>query len=485
MKIKNRKVGVTLIALVITFSTFLPAHSAPLDLTKINVLSSENISSTTVDGHLEVYLNSFKPNTQIYFKVNLNNSEPTTLVSNGSKLDLAANGTFQFSTTSGSTLSEKAIKEPIRTFSDSNGNVVLKVLPTPPDFPIISFSGDTSLVAKRQILSTPVVASGTYALATQGDQINFFVKSPNNLIGFRQIDDSQLLPSVGGIPIYTYLDQTDFGVTATSPGIWRLLDKDFNYLERINRVQTKFGSLLSEGHGMTTSPSGNAVVITTPVRQVDSSWLKRQYKLPILDCDIAEVRNGKAIREFSFWDWAVAHKSIAQPLFDAMPLFNDPQNPTSSPIDICHANSMEYYKPLNTYLLSFRSPSIIVMLSADLKNITTILPTNSSLQHFARFNGKNQITDLGNYTFAKNSKFQVFNRSGNTWKLTEYNFPNHTEYCGNTNFLDKTHIWLGGGCGPATPGVLGAIYEINGNDLIEIGQVKLDKFNYSYRADLL
>jgi hypothetical protein len=330
-----------------------------------------------------------------------------------------------------------------------------------------------------------VVASGTYALATRGTQINYFVKSPNNLIGFRQIDDSSLSPSVGGKPFYAYLEQTDFGVTATSPGIWRMLDKNFNYLERINKVQTKYGLLSSEGHGMTTSPSGNAVVITTPTRQVDSSWLKRQYKLPILDCDIAEVRNGIAIREFSFWDWATAHKSLAEPMFDAMPLFNDPQNPNSSPIDICHANSMEYYAPLKSYLLSFRSPSILVLISTDLKNITSIIQTNGSLQHFARFNSKTQITDLGNYTFAKNSKFQVFNKVGANWKLTEYNFPNHTEYCGNTNFLDKTHVWLGGGCGPATPGVLGAIYEISGNELKEVGQVKLDKFTYSYRADLL
>ena len=290
------------------------------------------------------------------------------------------------------------------TFTDSSGSTILKVLPTPPDFPITSFTGDTSLIAKKQILSTPVVNNGTYALATQGSQINYFVKSPNNLIGFRQIDDTSLSPSVGGVPYYAYLEQTDFGVTATSPGIWRLLDKNFNSLERINKIKTKFGFLNSEGHGMTTSPNGNAVVITTPTRQVDSSWLKRQYKLPILDCDIAEVRNGVAIREFSFWDWAVAHKAIAQPTFDAMPLFNDPQNPNSSPIDICHANSMEYYKPLNTYLLSFRSPSIDVLISPDLKNITTILSTNSSLQHFARFNSKNQITDLGNYTFAKNSE---------------------------------------------------------------------------------
>ena len=94
---RRNKSQVIAVAFMATFSTMYPAHSASLDLSKISVLSSENISTASVDGHLEVYLNSFKPNTQIFFKVNLNNSDPTTLISNGSKLDLAANGTFQFS----------------------------------------------------------------------------------------------------------------------------------------------------------------------------------------------------------------------------------------------------------------------------------------------------------------------------------------------------------------------------------------------------
>ena len=462
-----------------------PSAYATHDATKIDVLSSENISTADVNNVKEVYLNTFRPNTQIFFKISMNNAEATTLVSNGSKLDLAPNSTFQFSVTSGATLDQATLKEPIRLFTDAAGKDVIKVFPTPPDFPITTFSGDTSLVAKRQILSTPVVTTGTYALATKGTQVNYFIRSPNNIIGFRNIDDSSVKPSLGGVPFYAYLEQTDFGVTATSPGYWRILDKNFNPIERINKVQTKFGLLPSEGHGMTTSPNGNAVVITTPTREVDSSWLKRQYKLPILDCDVAEIRDGKAINEFSFWDWAVAHKAIAQPMFDAMPLFNDPQNPTSSPIDICHANSMEYYKPANVYLLSFRSPSIVVVLDSKLKSIKSILHTNGSLQHFARFVNKNQITSFGNYTFGKASKFQVFNRKGNDWKLTEYEFPVHAEYCANANFLDKSHVWLGGGCGPFTPGVLGAIYKIDGLKLVEVGQVKLDKFTYSYRADLL
>ena len=71
------------------------------------------------------------------------------------------------------------------------------------------------------------------------------------------------------------------------------------------------------------------------------------------------------------------------------------------------------------------------------------------------------------------------------WKLTEYEFPAHVSYCGNSNFLDKAHIWLGGGCGPFKPGVLGAIYQLSNGALTEIGTVKMQNFTYSYRADLL
>jgi hypothetical protein len=482
---KNRlETYLLILVLVVVNLIFTSPLSKALDLTKIKVLSSQNISTNINGGVYEVYLNTFLPNTKIFFKVQLNNLETTTLVSDGSNLQFSPNATFQFSVISGATLDQTAIHTPIKVFNDSSGSEILKVFPAPSDFPITTFSGETNLVTDKQILSTPVVTTGTYALATKGNLIQFFTYSPNNLIGFRKLDDSQVEPAVGGQPYYAYLEQSDFGVSATSPGIWRLLDKNFSQVERINSVRTPFGLGFSEGHGITTSPQGNSVVITTPTRSVDSSWLNRQFKLPILDCDISEIHNGISIRNFSLWDWALLNKKLAKPIFDVMPLFNDPQNPTSSPIDICHANSLEYYKPLNVYLLSLRSPSILVILDSNLKNVLSILKTNGALQHFARFVNKSQITDLGNYTFAPNSKFQVFNKQGNIWKLSEYDFPAHVEYCGNTNFLDKTHVWLGGGCGPTSPGILGSIYQIQGSKLVEIGKVKMSNFTYSYRADL-
>jgi hypothetical protein len=243
--------------------------------------------------------------------------------------------------------------------------------------------------------------------------------------------------------------------------------------------------VLPEGHGMTISSSGNPIVITTVTRSVDSTWLKRSYKLPILDCDIAEIKNGVAIKEFSFWDWAVANKSISEPLLDNMQLFNDPQNPTSSPIDICHANSLEYYKVDNTYLVSLRSPSILIILDSNLKTVKQVINTDTSLQHFARYVSKTHITALGNFTFGEVSKFLDFKLVNGTWKLTEIPFPVHVTYCGNTEYLDSTHIWLGGGCGSFAPGTLGAIYKLNENSMTLVGAMKMSGLNYSYRADVI
>lgn len=452
----------------------------------VSVLSSENISTYQSGNTLNIYLNTFRPKIQIFFKVILNNTETASVTAPNTNLTIPPQGAYQFSINAATTLDQENVGKPIRTYKlHSSSDSIINVYPTPDNFPKVSFAGNTSLVKSREILSTPVVDNGTYAIASVGTKIRYFIYSPNNLIGFRKIDDTVAQGTPGGTPVYAYLEQKDFGVTATSPGSWMLLDANFNKVSRINQVKTKFGTFYPEGHGMTTSPRGNAVVIATVTRNVDSSWLQRQYKLPILDCDIAEVVDGKAIHEFSFWDWAVAHKSTYQPLFDAMPLFNDPQNPTSSPIDICHANSMEFNKSLGQYLISIRSPSSIILLDKDLKGVTTLLTSTNALQHFARFWSKTEITALGNYTFDKSSRFQDYKFVNGQWKLSEYEFPVHVAYCGNTNFLDKTHVWLGGGCGPFKPDVLGAVYQLSNGALNEIGSVKMQNFNYTYRADLL
>jgi hypothetical protein len=465
---------------------FGPASSTAqaLDPSAITVLSSENISTVISNGVLKVYLNTFRPNDVVDFKVVFHNTQVLSVINDSAKVSVPVSGGLQFSSKSGSTLNQAALTKIIREIDDENGNPIIQVFPAPPDFPITSYTGDTSLLQNSDILSTPVVTEGTYAIAQSGTNIKFFIKSPNNLIGFRKLTDAKPDPTFSGTPFYGYLEQKDLTVSATSPGIWHLLDSRYQLVSRINEVKTKFGMYLPEGHGMTIAPSGNPVVITAITRTVDSSWLKRSYKLPILDCDIAEVVNGVAVKEFSFWDWAVANKAASEPILDAMALFNDPQNPTSSPIDICHANSLQYYKATNEFLISLRSPSLLFLLDSNLKVVKKTLNANNALQHFARFVSKTEITALGNYSPDKFSKFLDFKLINGDWKLREIPFPVHVTYCGNTQYLDSTHIWLGGGCGPFTAGVLGAIYKVSGDTMAQVGAVNMKGFNYSYRADL-
>ena len=456
-----------------------------LDLTGITAISSENISTQTSNDVFKIYLNTFRPNNEIYFEVNFHNTEALDVINDSVAMSLPASATLQLSVKSGPVLNQSLISDPIREIDDKNGNPIVQIFAAPTDFPLLSFTGDTSLIKKKELLSTPVVKDGTYAIDSVGTDIRFFIKYPGNLIGFRKLTDAKAEATFSGTPIYGYLEQKDFSVSATSPGIWRLLDSKFQAVSRINEVKTKFGTVLPEGHGMTIAPSGNPVVITTVTRNVDSSWLKRRYLLPILDCDIAEVKNGVAVKEFSFWDWAVANKAISGPFLDAMPLFNDPQNPTSSPIDMCHANSLQYYKPTNEFLFSLRSPSLLLVLDSNLKIVKSVINANNALQHFARFRSKTEITALGNYSLDKISKFLDFKLVNGNWQLTEIPFPVHVTYCGNTEYLDSTHIWLGGGCGTFADGVLGAIFKVSGGAMTQVGAATMKGFNYSYRADLI
>jgi len=460
------------------------SNAAALDLNGITAISSENISTDTSSKVLKIYLNTFRPNNQVYFEVNFHNTEVLSVINDGDSLTLPIAATLRLNVVSGPVLDQKLIAAPIREIDDTHGNPIVQIYATPADFPVISFTGDTSLIKKKEILSTPVVKDGTYAIDSIGTDVKFFIKFPGNLIGFRKLTDAKAEATYSGTPIYGYLEQKDFSVSATSPGIWRLLDSKFEAVSRINKVKTKFGSYFPEGHGMTIAPSGNPIVITAVTRTVDSSWLKRGYLLPILDCDIAEVKNGIAVKEFSFWDWAVANKAISQPFLDAMPLFNDPQNPTTSPIDICHANSLQYYKATNEFVISLRSPSLILILDSNLKVVKNVLDANNSLQHFARFKSKTEITALGNYSLDKYSKFLDFTLVNGKWQLKEIPFPVHVTYCGNTQYLDSTHIWLGGGCGTFADGVLGAIYKVNAGAMTQVGAAKMAGFNYTYRADL-
>jgi hypothetical protein len=488
--IKNNNQASLFIVLTLALSSLVglspaSASTSGVDTSKIVVLSSENISVDNSTNVLKVFLNTFKPNSQINFEFQLNNQDTVTLMDGAQKLISEPHGRLQFSYNTGNFLTPSDLGVPFKEFKNALGSPLLQFFSVPSDFPRISLTGNTSLISKREILTTPVVSNGSYAISSIGSNIKYFYKSTNNIIGFRKLTDAPAAPSLGGTPTYGFLEQSRYDVTATSPGNWRILDQNYQFIQRINSVKTKFGTVLPEGHGMTVSPAGNAILIMTVTRSVDSSWLKRPYTLPILDCDIAEVVNGKAISEFSFWDWAVANKSVSQPLLDGMRLFNDPQNPTSSPVDICHANSLQYSKERKQYLISLRSPSILMLLSSDLHTVKAVIPTNSALQHFARFKSANEITALGNYTFGSHSDFLDFKLTNGKWVLTSIPFPVHVPFCGNTQYIDATHIWLGGGCGPFIPGTIGAIFTLANGTLTQLGSVKMQNLVYTYRADLL
>jgi len=450
-----------------------------------SVTSSENITTISSDGITKIYLDTFRPNTEIYFRLNFNNTTPLILNNSGKPVTVAPAGTLEFPLTSPATINVSQLKTPIDEFDNQNGTPLVQIFAAPANFPVINLSGDTSLIAKKDILSTPVVADGTYAIDSVGTNIKFFIWSPRNLIGFRKLSDKTPVTGLGGTAAYAYLEQKDFSVSATSPGYWRLLNSNFAQVSTFSTIQTQFGITYPEGHDITIAPTGNPVVITTPTRSVDSSWLAKPYNRPVLDCNIAEISNGKAIREFSFWNWAFANKAVSKALLDVMPIFDDPMNPVNSPIDICHVNSMEYYKPLNEYVFSLRSPSILLIVSPDLKTVKQVINADSSLQHFARFKSATEITALGNYPFSKNSQFLDFTYANKQWTLKKTQIPVDVGYCGNTSFIDATHIWLAGGCGVFAPDTLGVIYERTDGVLKQIGQVTMKNFEYSYRGDLI
>ena len=474
-----------IISLLVTLLQSPTISSAAItNLSKSSVTASENITTEISSSKVNIFLNTFIPNHTYFVRVNFAPITELSVSVTGNTFTIKKGQSLTLKFTTGAILQKSDFHKEIQTVRDKTGKIIVAVYPTPRDFPDLSLSGSTELVKNRLILSTPVVQDGSYAIASIGDSVKFFTKSLLTQIGFRELSDAPISELPGGQPVYAYLEQKDFSVTATSPGIWRLLDSEFNAIGRINEISMPEGKLLPEGHGITTSPKGNPVVMLTPTRTVDSSWLKRQFPLPVLDCYVGEVQNGKLLNSFSLWDWAVAHKKESQPLLDAMSLQHDPQNP-NSPIDICHVNSMEYYKPLNVYVLSLRSPSILVIVSPDLKEVKDVLTADSSLQHFARFNGNNQITALGNYTFSNQSKILIWDKNGSKWNLRKLDLPVHLKFCGNVSVIDKTHYWVGGGCpSPFLPDTLGAIYELKDNKLTAIGSLKAKGFTYSYRSDL-
>jgi hypothetical protein len=380
-------------------------------------------------------------------------------------------------------LSTSNISQAITTFTDASGTARIQIFPMPEDFPKLNLSGDKTISSNLSYLMTPTTSAGSYAIATHGLNIAFFVKSPRFIVGFRELNDSPLIPYPSGTARYGYLEQVALNNQSLSPGIWRLLDSNFEQVGRVSSIDIGGTSWLPDGHGMTTSPDGNPVVMIPVTRTVDSSWLASPYPKSILDCTIAEVSTGKSVHSFSLWDWANSHQNQSKALMDAGLRAPDPYQP-NGPLDICHSNSLQYSAQLGEYVVSIRSLSIIFILDKNLSTVKQILSAPGAMQHFARFNGTDSITALGNYSDEEFSRFMNWSLVNGTWVLNEITLPIHVVYCGNTQYIDKTHIWVGGGCQAFTKNVLGILYDISGSTPVEKSRLTASAMGFSYRVDL-
>lgn len=470
-------------ALTSTLIFLQPVSAASANYSKATATASENVETDVTSSGIKIYLNTFRPNMDLYvnFSLHVNatlsSTDRTVLSVNNT------NGILQFHFKFGPYLTAAAKTSALATIKDSGGVPRIQIYGMPKDFPVMSIQGDKAAVAGLNYLATPTTNEGSYAIATKGLNVVFFVKSPRFLVGFRELSDSKSKPYPSGTPQYTYLEQQQLNHESLSPGIWRFLDSSFEAVGRVNTFTAMGQTLQADGHGMTMSPDGNPVVMTIPTRTVDSSWLAKPYSGPIVDCLIAEVNNGQTVRSFSLWDWANTHRSESKALMDAGLRDADPAQPTG-PSDICHANSIQYWAPLNEYVLSSRSLSALLILDANLTTVKDVLSSPGSMQHFARFNSNNVITAFGNYTNEKFSRFQTWKLVNGTWTLSEITLPIHTLFCGNAQMIDKTHLWVGGGCQAFAKNVLGVLYDVSGATPKELSRLVVSSMGYSYRADL-
>ena len=80
-----------------------PATSAAhaVDPSTITVLSSENISTEVSNNVLKVYLNTFRPNNVVSFKVIFHNTEALPVINDSVKMTVPINSGLQFALTTG------------------------------------------------------------------------------------------------------------------------------------------------------------------------------------------------------------------------------------------------------------------------------------------------------------------------------------------------------------------------------------------------
>ena len=480
--LKTKSISLTILVSILFLNLFTIPSANASDYSKATVTASENIQTEISSSGVKIYLNCFRPNMDLYANFSLH-VNATLSANDKSVISINnTNGIIQFHFRFGAYLTASAKTIPLATVKDESGLPRIQIYGMPKDFPIPSIQGNKSALSGLNFLTTPTSSDGAYAIATKGTNVVFFTKSPRFLVGFRELSDAKSNSYPSGTPRYAYLEQEQLNHESLSPGIWRFLDSTFEIVGRVNTFNALGQVLQADGHDMTISPDGNPVVMTIPTRTVDSSWLAKPYSGPIVDCLIAEVSNGETTKSFSLWDWANSHRSEAKALLDAGLRDADPAQPTG-PSDICHANSIQYYAPANEYLLSSRSLSALFILDSNLTTVKSILSSPGSMQHFARFTSKTQITVLGNYTQEKFSRFQTWNLVNGNWELSEIILPIHVQFCGNAQMLDKTHLWVGGGCQAFAKNTLGVLYDLSGTAPIEVARLMASSMGYAYRTD--
>ena len=483
MKLKSAGKAFSL-SLLLLLSLFLPINlptAEAVDLAKTQVFSSEKVEVISSDDLVNVYMNVFRPNSDTWLTIDFPDGV-VPHVSYGQTKELNISGhLLQARIQTGAFLSEDL--QPILTIADELGKTILKLYPAPKDLPQVNFEGNIAEMNKLSYLLTPSVSNGSFTMAVQSGRIKYFERFSNFVLAFRDISDSPEMRLPSGTAKYAYLEKIELTRPNYTPGIWRLLDSDFEEVGKISSFNVFNQRVYPEGHGITTSPIGTPVVMSYVSRKIDSSWLEKPYDAPVLDCVFSQLSNGKAIRSFSVWDWLNTHRATAKAILAAGDRVVDSTR-TDKAIDYCHANSLVYSKTLKSYVVSLRNLNLVIIIDSALRNVVGQMYSPGSGQHFARVLNPNQITALGNYTSGANSKLQTWTKTGTSWNLTELNLPIKMPYCGNAEVLSSNHIWVAGGCWNFEIETAGILYSSAKLPVSEIGRFKLSNSIGSYRVDL-
>ena len=479
LRIKSISFCLTMLSTLLIPSSV--AQTGAVDLTKTQIRSSSKIEIIASTDLVNAYLTTFRPNSDTWLTIVFPEGV-VPHISYGNTLELTISGhLLQARIQSATYLPE--VSAPILIVEDALGATILKLYPAPADLPKVTLEGNLTEMKKLSYLLSPTSINGSFTMAIESGRIKYFEKFSNFVLAFREISDSPEIRLASGTAKYAYHEKVELSRPFYTPGIWRLLDKDFKPIGEISSFNILKQRVYPEGHGITTSPIGTPVVMSYITRKVDSSWLDKPYDAPILDCVISQLSNGKAVKSFSAWDWFNSHRSDSKALF----LGGERQIDLSradKPIDFCHANSLVYSKTLKSYIVSLRSLDLILIIDSALKNVTGILHAPGSRQHFARLLSPTKITALGNYTGASYSKLQTWTKIDSGWNLSEDTLPIKISYCGNAQVLSNNHIWAAGGCNNFEKDTAGVLFDTSKATIVEIGRFKLFDSGGSYRVEL-